>query len=94
MRVMKESDTDDVATATSDVVWVADVDHVRGLEKKVVVCVGRDYVGQATQVRLHGPSRCSSQLVWLISPHDKPLVENGETQENKLHDISKGNAKF
>ncbi|XP_025101013.1 uncharacterized protein LOC112568121 isoform X2 [Pomacea canaliculata] len=81
VKVMKESDTDDVATATSDVVWVADVDHVRGLEKKVVVCVGRDYVGQATQVRLHGPSRCSSQLVWLISPHDKPLVENGETQE-------------
>ncbi|XP_025113140.1 uncharacterized protein LOC112575467 isoform X2 [Pomacea canaliculata] len=39
VRVMKDDDIEDVATARSDVVWVADGRHVRGLERKVVVCL-------------------------------------------------------
>ncbi|XP_025113321.1 uncharacterized protein LOC112575586 [Pomacea canaliculata] len=39
VRVMKDDDIEDVATAFSDVVWVGNGRCVRGLERKVVVCV-------------------------------------------------------
>ncbi|XP_025111921.1 uncharacterized protein LOC112574819 [Pomacea canaliculata] len=58
--VMKDDDIDDVATARSDVVWVAEGDRVRGLERKIVVYLGRvDNV----DARLQVISRCTSQLV-------------------------------
>ncbi|XP_025102178.1 uncharacterized protein LOC112568879 [Pomacea canaliculata] len=60
VRVMKDDNTEDVATARSDVVWAADGGLVRGLERKVVVCVNDvDDVFS----RLHFMSRCTSQLV-------------------------------
>ncbi|XP_025113057.1 uncharacterized protein LOC112575409 [Pomacea canaliculata] len=59
VRVMKD-DIEDVATARSDVVWVTTGHGVRGLERKVVVCLGDpDY----DLVRLDHMSRCTSQLV-------------------------------
>ncbi|XP_025101143.1 uncharacterized protein LOC112568188 [Pomacea canaliculata] len=58
VRVMKDNDIEDVATARSDVVWVMDGQRVCSLERKVVVCV-EDY-GTA---RLYSMSRCTSQLV-------------------------------
>ncbi|XP_025079698.1 uncharacterized protein LOC112555480 [Pomacea canaliculata] len=39
VQVMKDDDIEDVVTARSDVVWVTGGDHVRGLERKVVVCL-------------------------------------------------------
>ncbi|XP_025111938.1 uncharacterized protein LOC112574835 [Pomacea canaliculata] len=65
VRVMKDDDIEDVATAHSDVVWVAHGHRVRGLERKVVVCLtlhnndGFD--------RFYLMSRCTSQLV-IVSP--------------------------
>ncbi|XP_025114340.1 uncharacterized protein LOC112576250 [Pomacea canaliculata] len=59
VRVMKEDDIEDVATARSDVVWVADGCRVQGLERKVVVCLGCSDLS----VTLHNMSRCTSQLV-------------------------------
>ncbi|XP_025090339.1 uncharacterized protein LOC112561811 isoform X2 [Pomacea canaliculata] len=67
VRVMKDDDIEDVATARSDVVWVANGHHVRGLERKVVVCLER--VDVNPNVRLHFVSRCTSQLV-ILSPDD------------------------
>lgn len=56
VKVMKtENDEIDVATASQNVVWVADGARVRGLERKVVVCLGQD--------RFHAMSRCTAQLV-------------------------------
>ncbi|XP_025111942.1 uncharacterized protein LOC112574840 [Pomacea canaliculata] len=70
VKVMKDDDIEDVATARSDVVWVANGHHVRGLERKVVVCVvdndNVDY-DSVVNVRLHCMSRCSAQLV-IVSP--------------------------
>ncbi|XP_025113058.1 uncharacterized protein LOC112575410 [Pomacea canaliculata] len=60
VRVMTDDDIEDVATARSDVVWVADERRVRGLERKVVVCVNDNV---ALSFRLHWISRCTSQLV-------------------------------
>ncbi|XP_025111920.1 uncharacterized protein LOC112574818 [Pomacea canaliculata] len=60
VRVMKDDDIDDVATARSDVVWVAEGDRVRGLERKVVVCLGSV---DDVDARLQVISRCTSQLV-------------------------------
>ncbi|XP_025101134.1 uncharacterized protein LOC112568185 [Pomacea canaliculata] len=57
VRKMKDSDIYDVATARSDVVWFGNGCLVRGLERKVVVCLD---VGDA---RLQLLSRCTSQLV-------------------------------
>ncbi|XP_025111721.1 uncharacterized protein LOC112574707 [Pomacea canaliculata] len=84
VRVMKDDDIDDVATASSDVVWVAGGHRVRGLERKVVVCLGdpafdsfRSERERHTPELLHyNPgsarldlmSRCTSQLV-IISAH-------------------------
>ncbi|XP_025111876.1 uncharacterized protein LOC112574796 [Pomacea canaliculata] len=67
VRVMKDDDIEDVATARSDVVWVADGHHVRGLERKVVVCLVSHY-GSRSNVShasggFHSISRCTSQLV-------------------------------
>ncbi|XP_025079918.1 uncharacterized protein LOC112555667 isoform X2 [Pomacea canaliculata] len=70
VRVMEDDDTEDVATARSDVVWVAHGDRVYGLERKVVVCLDDVYVD--VNVRLHCMSRCTSQLV-MVSPDDKLL---------------------
>lgn len=61
-------DSNDLATASSDVVWMANGDRVRGLEKKVVVCLGNDH----QNVRLYHMSRCTSRLVIVIEP---PEVE-------------------
>ncbi|XP_025111927.1 uncharacterized protein LOC112574824 [Pomacea canaliculata] len=79
VRVMKENDIDDVATARSDVVWVADGDSVRGLERNVVVCLMslEDSLFRSTELqpynftshRLDHMSRCTSQLV-IVSRHD------------------------
>ncbi|XP_025078823.1 uncharacterized protein LOC112554954 [Pomacea canaliculata] len=76
VRVMDHDDIEDVVTARSDVVWVASGHRVRGLERKVVVCLEdpdyyffRSY--SFTSNRLDLMSRCTSQLV-IVSP-DKPL---------------------
>lgn len=61
VQVMKEENIEDVATTHSDVVWMADGRCVRGLERKVVVCLM--HRGVDVPVRLHCMSRCSSQLV-------------------------------
>ncbi|PVD18253.1 hypothetical protein C0Q70_20802 [Pomacea canaliculata] len=63
VRVMKDDDIEDVATARSDVVWVVCGIHVRGLEKKVVVCLANADYGYFTSPRLDFMSRCTSQLV-------------------------------
>ncbi|XP_025114499.1 uncharacterized protein LOC112576346 isoform X2 [Pomacea canaliculata] len=65
VKVMKDDDIEDVATARSDVVWVASGDRVRGLERKVVVCLEHHTIF----VPLHWMSRCTSQLV-IVSPDD------------------------
>ncbi|XP_025114143.1 uncharacterized protein LOC112576110 [Pomacea canaliculata] len=62
VRVMKDDDIEDVATASSDVVWVAPVGRVRGLERKVVVSLDPDI----NTVRLHLVSRCTSQLIIVL----------------------------
>ncbi|XP_025113949.1 uncharacterized protein LOC112575973 [Pomacea canaliculata] len=62
VRVMKDDDMEDVATARSDVVWVTSGFHVCGLERKVVVCLQYH-----DAVRLHSMSRCTSQLVIVCS---------------------------
>ncbi|XP_025113144.1 uncharacterized protein LOC112575471 [Pomacea canaliculata] len=67
VRVMKEDDIEDVATARSDVVWMADGDRVRGLERKVVVCLKSPCVNDQLLIRLHNMSRCTSQLVIISS---------------------------
>ncbi|XP_025078825.1 uncharacterized protein LOC112554957 [Pomacea canaliculata] len=79
VRVMKNHDIEDVATARSDVVWVTSGHHVRGLERKVVVCLkNRDHgvfspkflqQYNPTSLRLDLMSRCTSQLV-IVSPDD------------------------
>ncbi|XP_025111919.1 uncharacterized protein LOC112574817 [Pomacea canaliculata] len=61
VRVMKDDDIEDVATAHSDVVWVTEDKRVRGLERKVVVCVRSS--GNYTTNCLYSVSRCTSQLV-------------------------------
>ncbi|XP_025112558.1 uncharacterized protein LOC112575148 [Pomacea canaliculata] len=82
VRVMTDDDIEDVATARSDVVWVTSGHRVRGLERKVVVCLedpGYDLlrsqlslVYNSTSPRLDLMSRCTSQLV-IVSPDDWPL---------------------
>ncbi|XP_025078808.1 uncharacterized protein LOC112554944 [Pomacea canaliculata] len=75
VRMIKDYDIEDVATARSDVVWVASGHRVRGLERKVVVClyglVRSEYLPlyNLTSPRLNFMSRCTSQLV-IISPDD------------------------
>lgn len=58
-RIMADDDIEDVASATSNVVWVAKVKEVRGIERKIVVwtAYGED------DDRLCSMSRCTSQLV-------------------------------
>ncbi|XP_025100570.1 uncharacterized protein LOC112567904 isoform X2 [Pomacea canaliculata] len=65
VKVMKESDIEDVATASSNVLWAARQHLVNGLEKKVVVCLGNyeDNDSRYPSTRLQAMSRCSSQLV-------------------------------
>lgn len=65
VKVMKESDIEEVATASSNVLWAARQHLVNGLEKKVVVCLGNyeDNDSRYPSTRLQGMSRCSSQLV-------------------------------
>ncbi|XP_025113394.1 uncharacterized protein LOC112575632 [Pomacea canaliculata] len=60
VRVMTDDDIEDVATARSDVVWVARGHRVCGLERKVVVCV---VDVNDIYDRLHFMSRCTSQLM-------------------------------
>ncbi|XP_025078802.1 uncharacterized protein LOC112554939 [Pomacea canaliculata] len=76
-----DDDIEDVATASSDVVWVASGPRVRGLERKVVVCLEDFDYGLLTYslqpqnltfARLDIMSRCTSQLV-IVYPDDKPL---------------------
>lgn len=65
VRVMRNSDIEDVATSRTNVVWVARYQQVRGLERKVVVCLDdkNDSKGVYPFIRIHAMSRCSSQLV-------------------------------
>ncbi|XP_025114280.1 uncharacterized protein LOC112576204 [Pomacea canaliculata] len=63
VQVMTDNDTEDVAMARSDVVWAAGGGRVRGLERKVVVCLESD----GGSVRLLNMSRCTSQLVIVSS---------------------------
>ncbi|XP_025112766.1 uncharacterized protein LOC112575257 [Pomacea canaliculata] len=83
VRVMKDEDIEDVATASSDVVWVVCGDRVRGLERKVVVCM-KDidfetsiFVGHGLQIstssRRDLMSRCTSQLM-IIFPDPRHLT--------------------
>ncbi|XP_025111950.1 uncharacterized protein LOC112574845 [Pomacea canaliculata] len=67
VRVMKDADIEDVATARSDVVWVSRGDRVCGLERKVVVCLQDLRFDLYNSVRLHLMSRSTSQLV-VVSP--------------------------
>ncbi|XP_025113360.1 uncharacterized protein LOC112575603 [Pomacea canaliculata] len=60
VRVMKDDDFEDVATARSDVVWATRGHRVSGLERKVVVYPEKDF---APIDRLNSMSRCTSQLV-------------------------------
>ncbi|XP_025113150.1 uncharacterized protein LOC112575472 isoform X2 [Pomacea canaliculata] len=60
---IQDEDIEDVATARSDVVWVADGHRVRGLERKIIVCLDPD-------IRFHSMSRCVSQLV-IVYPDDQ-----------------------
>ncbi|XP_025114207.1 uncharacterized protein LOC112576146 isoform X2 [Pomacea canaliculata] len=58
----------DMATAKDDVVWVTHDDLIRGLERKVVVCVEvfdkwSKKAKFAGYKRLHSQSRCTGQLV-------------------------------
>ncbi|XP_025113996.1 uncharacterized protein LOC112576017 [Pomacea canaliculata] len=71
VRLMRVEDAEDVATRSSDVVWVADGALVRGLERKVVVCLEYSDVNFAglSSLRLHAMSRCTSQLV-IIYPEE------------------------
>lgn len=59
-----DDDFKDLATAKTDVVWVAHGDYVRSLERKVVVCLQED---DANAHRLHVLSRCTSQLIIVSS---------------------------
>ncbi|XP_025113952.1 uncharacterized protein LOC112575976 [Pomacea canaliculata] len=65
VRVMKDDDVEDVATARSDVVWVTDGDSVRGLERKVVVCLDGAY--DSVRLQLYCLSRCTAQLMYILS---------------------------
>ncbi|XP_025099960.1 uncharacterized protein LOC112567481 [Pomacea canaliculata] len=62
VRVMKDDDTEDVATARSDVVWVTSGSRVCGLERKVVVCLEDQLLS-----RFYSMSRCTSQLLIVYS---------------------------
>ncbi|XP_025111915.1 uncharacterized protein LOC112574813 [Pomacea canaliculata] len=65
VRVMTDDDIEDVATARSDVVWVASGHRVCGLERKVVVCVEK-HQSESESSRLSIMSRCKSQLVIVV----------------------------
>ncbi|XP_025100822.1 uncharacterized protein LOC112568037 isoform X2 [Pomacea canaliculata] len=61
VRVMERDNfINDLATASDDVVWVANGNNVRGLERKVVVCLMGD---NRENIRLCHMARCTSQLV-------------------------------
>lgn len=67
-----ESDIKDVVRASSDVVWAAREQMVRGLKRKVVVVLDSDEDSKVNyaeeQQRLM--SRCTSQLVLVCLPGD------------------------
>ncbi|XP_025111951.1 uncharacterized protein LOC112574846 [Pomacea canaliculata] len=69
VRVMKDDDIEDVSTAHSDVVWVADGYRVCGLERKVVVYVEDPESDSFSFPRFTLISRCTSQLVIVSSEH-------------------------
>lgn len=78
VRIIKnDEDTEDLATARSDVVWVSHGGLVRGLERKVVVCLEQDPRAKPNLVctRYFAMSRATAQLV-IVSP--EPLDD--ETQ--------------
>lgn len=60
LRAMRDNpeDFDDISTARSDEVWMVNGDYVRGIERKVIVCLDDN-----DEVRLRHMSRCTSQLV-------------------------------
>lgn len=61
VRVMERDNfINDLATASDDVVWMANGNNVRGLERKVVVCLMGD---NHENIRLCHMARCTSQLV-------------------------------
>ncbi|XP_025113813.1 uncharacterized protein LOC112575896 isoform X1 [Pomacea canaliculata] len=74
VRVMKDDDIEDVAKANTDVVWVADGELVRGLERKVVVCLESPCAGSKLFIRLNNMSRCTAQLV-IVSSEDVSSTE-------------------
>ncbi|XP_025111930.1 uncharacterized protein LOC112574828 [Pomacea canaliculata] len=79
VRVMKDADIEDVATARSHVVWVARGDRVRGLERKVVVCLEEAVTPGLLYDRRSVPfylmSRCTSQLV-IVSSDLEPAEDD------------------
>lgn len=60
LREMRDNleDFDDISTARSDEVWIVNGDYVRGIERKVIVCLDDN-----DKVRLRHMSRCTWQLV-------------------------------
>ena len=58
-------DREDLALARTDRVTVTDHDCVRGLERQVVVGVGKGLYD-----RLQAMSRCTGLLVWVGTPYD------------------------
>ncbi|XP_025111948.1 uncharacterized protein LOC112574843 [Pomacea canaliculata] len=75
VQVMKDEDIEDVATARSDVVWVTSGHRVRGLERKVVVCLQdpdydlftfQELQQNRSSFRLDLISRCTSHLVIVL----------------------------
>lgn len=72
-RLMKGDDIEDVATARSNVVWVADGDRLRSLERKIIVCLQGDqhviWDPVCVWERLYWMSRCTSHLA-IVSPNN------------------------
>lgn len=66
VQVLKDEDIEDVATARSDVVWVANEDIVRGVERKIIIII------ENTKVQLHALSRCTEQLM-VITNRNRPV---------------------
>lgn len=64
MQVMTDDDTEDVATARSDVVWFVPGEIIGGLERKVVVCL------EPFHDKTLFLSRCTSQLVIISVPQN------------------------
>ncbi|XP_025111923.1 uncharacterized protein LOC112574820 [Pomacea canaliculata] len=94
VRVMKDDDIEDVATARSDVVWMTCEGRVCGLERKVVVCLedpddkNFKYAISSRLLSSISMSRCTSQLV-IVYLDDKPPEGVSRTIRRHAHSYQK-----